>query len=188
MIKAGLAAGHSAGLPEACQALEELRRDAAAALENLRDLARGIYPPRLADLGLAAALGAQASRSALPVTVDAGTLGRFPQETEAAVYFCCIEALQNIAKYAAASRAAITLRAAGGTLTFSVADDGTGFDAARTPLGAGLRNMSDRLSALGGHLEVTSAPGQGTIITGRLPVPAAPPPEHSRLVSGIGAV
>jgi signal transduction histidine kinase len=179
VIKAGLAAEHSAGLPEACQALDELRRDAAAALENLRDLARGIYPPRLADLGLAAALGAQASRLALPVTVDAGALGRFPEETEAAVYFCCVEALQNIAKYAAASRAAITLRAATGTLTFSVADDGSGFDAARTPLGAGLRNMSDRLSALGGHLEVTSAPGEGTTITGRLPLPAATPPEHS---------
>lgn len=188
VIKAGLAAEHSAGLPEACQALDELRRDAAAALENLRDLARGIYPPRLADLGLAAALGAQASRLALPVTVDAGALGRFPEETEAAVYFCCVEALQNIAKYAAASRAAITLRAATGTLTFSVTDDGTGFDAARTPLGAGLRNMSDRLSALGGHLEVTSVPGQGTTITGRLPLPAAAPPEHSRPVSGISAV
>jgi signal transduction histidine kinase len=94
----------------------------------------------------------------------------------AAVYFCCIEALQNIAKYAAASRAAITLRAASGTLTFSVADDGAGFDAARTALGAGLGNMSDRLSALGGRLEVTSAPGRGTTITGRLPVAAAGPP------------
>jgi signal transduction histidine kinase len=129
----------------------------------------------LADFGLAAALGAQAKRSALPVTVKAGALGRFPEETEAAVYFCCIEALQNVAKYAAASRAAITVRAATGTLTFSVADDGAGFDAARTPLGAGLRNMSDRLSALGGHLKVTSAPGEGTTITGRLPLAADAP-------------
>jgi signal transduction histidine kinase len=173
MIKAGLAAERAAGLPEARQALDELRSDATAALENLRDLARGIYPPMLADLGLAAALGGQAKRLALPVTVDAGALGRFPEETEAAVYFCCIEALQNIAKYAAASRAAITLRTAADRLTFAVADDGAGFDAAGTPLGAGLRNMSDRLSALGGRLEVASAPGQGTTITGRLPVPAA---------------
>jgi signal transduction histidine kinase len=188
VIKAGLAAEHSAGLPEACEALHELRRDATAALENLRDLARGIYPPRLADLGLAAALGAQASRSALPVTVDAAALGRFPEETEAAVYFCCIEALANIAKYAAASRAAITLRAASGTLTFRVTDDGAGFDAALTPLGAGLRNMSDRLSALGGHLEVTSAPGAGTTITGRLPVPAMTSEPLIRPVSGVAAV
>jgi signal transduction histidine kinase len=188
VIKAGLAAEHSAGLAEACQALHELRRDATAALENLRDLARGIYPPRLADLGLAAALGAQASRSALPVTVDAAALGRFPEETEAAVYFCCIEALANVAKYAAASRAVITLRATAGTLTFSVADDGAGFDDARTPLGAGLRNMSDRLSALGGHLEVTSAPGLGTTITGRLPVPATTSEPRSQPVSGVAAV
>jgi len=188
VIKAGLAAKHSAGLPEAREALHELRRDATAALENLRDLARGIYPPRLADLGLAAALGAQASRSSLPVTVDAAALGRFPEETEAAVYFCCIEALANIAKYAAASRAAITLRAASGTLTFCVADDGSGFDAARTPLGAGLRNMSDRLSALGGHLEVTSALGQGTTITGRLPVPVMVPLAWFRRVPPYGTL
>jgi signal transduction histidine kinase len=186
VIKAGLAAEHSAGLPEACQALHELRRDATAALENLRDLARGVYPPRLADLGLAAALGAQASRSALPVTVDAAVLGRFPEETEAAVYFCCIEALANIAKYAAATRAVITLRAVAGALTFNVTDDGAGFDAARTPLGAGLRNMSDRLSALGGRLEVTSAPGAGTTITGRLPVPAMTPEPHTQPISGVG--
>jgi signal transduction histidine kinase len=173
VIKARLAAEHSADLTQARQALDELRSDATAALENLRDLARGIYPPMLADLGLGAALGGQAKRSALPVTVDAGALCRFPEETEAAVYFCCIEALQNIAKYAAATRAVITLRAAAGTLAFSVTDDGAGFDAARTPLGAGLRNMSDRLSALGGCLEVTSAPGHGTTITGRLPVAAA---------------
>jgi signal transduction histidine kinase len=184
VIKARLAAEHSADLAEARQALDELRCDATAALENLRDLARGIYPPMLADLGLPAALGAQANRSALPITVNAGALGRFPEETEAAVYFCCIEALQNIAKYAAASRAAITLRTdrgaqGAGTLIFSVTDDGTGFDAARTPLGAGLRNMSDRLSALGGRLEVTSAPGRGTTITGRLPVPALPPETQS---------
>jgi signal transduction histidine kinase len=188
VIKAGLAAEHSAGLPEACQALHELRRDATAALENLRDLARGVYPPRLADLGLAAALSAQASRSALPVTVDAAVLGRFPEETEAAVYFCCIEALANIAKYAAATRAVITLRAVAGALTFNVTDDGAGFDAALTPLGAGLRNMSDRLSALGGRLEVTSAPGAGTTITGRLPVPAMPPEPHTRSLSGVTAV
>jgi hypothetical protein len=81
------------------QILGELQADAAGALENLRDLARGIYPPLLADLGLAAALNAQASKSPLQVAVEADAIGRFPQDTEAAVYFCCLEALQNIAKY-----------------------------------------------------------------------------------------
>ena len=141
------------------------------------DLARGIYPPLLADLGLVAALNAQAGKSPVPVTVRADGIGRFPQETEAAVYFCCLEALQNTAKYARASAARISLSAADGALTFAVSDDGAGYDSARTPMGSGLRNMADRLAALGGRLEVRSAPGAGTTVTGQLPVaaPAAEP-------------
>jgi signal transduction histidine kinase len=154
---------------EARQLFEELQADNATALQNLRDLAHGIYPPLLADLGLVAALNGQAKKSALPVTIQADGLGRFPEDTEAAVYFCCLEALQNTAKYAAATQAAIALRAQRETLTFTVSDDGAGFDAQHTPLGAGLRNMADRLAALGGRLEVTSAPGQGTTIAGYLP-------------------
>ena len=162
---------------EARELLEELQADTANALQNLRDLARGIYPPLLADLGLVAALNAQAGKSPVPVTVRADGIGRFPQETEAAVYFCCLEALQNTAKYARASAARISLSAADGALTFAVSDDGAGYDSARTPLGSGLRNMADRLAALGGRLEVRSAPGAGTTVTGQLPVaaPAAEP-------------
>jgi signal transduction histidine kinase len=155
------------------QVFGELKADTAGALENLRDLARGIYPPLLADLGLAAALNAQASKSAVPVTVEADGVGRFGQDTEAAVYFCCLEALQNTAKYASASQARICLQAEGAALRFTVSDDGTGYDARHTPMGSGLRNMADRLAALGGRLEVRSAPGQGTAITGHLPVAAA---------------
>ena len=151
------------------QILGELKADAAGALENLRDLARGIYPPLLADLGLAAALSAQASKSPLPVTVEADGIGRFAQDAEAAVYFCCLEALQNTAKYAQASQAWIAVQAQNGTLCFTVSDNGTGYDAHHTPMGSGLRNMADRLAALGGRLEVRSAPSQGTIITGHVP-------------------
>jgi signal transduction histidine kinase len=157
---------------QAGQVFGELKAEAAGALENLRDLARGIYPPLLADLGLAAALGAQAGKSPLPLVVEADGIGRFGQDTEAAVYFCCLEALQNTAKYAHATQARICLRAANGTLSFTVSDDGAGYDTRHTPMGSGLRNMADRLAALGGRLEVQSAPGQGTTITGRLPVPA----------------
>jgi signal transduction histidine kinase len=160
---------------QAKQILGELKADAAGALENLRDLARGIYPPLLADLGLAAALGAQARKSPLPVTVDADGIGRFPQATEAAVYFCCLEALQNTAKYAHATQARICLQAQNGTLRFTVSDDGAGYDTSHTPLGSGQRNMADRLAALGGRLEVRSAPRQGTTITGHLPVPSRTP-------------
>jgi signal transduction histidine kinase len=106
------------------------------------------------------------------VLVEADGVGRFPQDTEAAVYFCCLEALQNTAKYARATRACIGLQAADGALSFTVSDDGTGYDARDTPMGSGLRNMADRLAALGGRLEIQSAPGRGTTITGHLPVPA----------------
>jgi signal transduction histidine kinase len=155
------------------QILGELQTDATGALDNLRDLARGIYPPLLADLGLAAALNAQASKSALPVAVEAGGIGRFGQDTEAAVYFCCLEALQNTAKYAQATHARICLQAQNRTLRFTVSDDGTGYDTRHTPMGSGQRNMADRLAALGGRLEVRSAPSHGTTITAQLPVPAA---------------
>jgi signal transduction histidine kinase len=88
------------------------------------------------------------------------------------VYFCCLEALQNIAKYAGATKARLSLRVDGTDLAFSVTDDGSGFDPERTPMGSGLQNMADRLAALGGTLEVHSRPGQGTTVTGRLPVEA----------------
>jgi len=150
--------------------LVQAQADATDALENLRDLARGIYPPLLAERGLAAALKAQARRSPIPVTVEADGLGRYPQEAEAAVYFCALEALQNVAKYAGASRATVRLAGPAGVLEFSVADDGAGFDPGSSEYGTGLQGMADRLAALGGDLRVRSRPGQGTTVTGQLPV------------------
>jgi signal transduction histidine kinase len=150
-------------------ALGDLEQAAQDALEELRDLARGIYPPMLADQGLPAALEAQARKSALRVRVDPDGIGRYDQEAEAAVYFCCMEALQNVAKYAEASTASIRLRAEDGTLIFSVRDDGRGFDPSATGYGTGLQGMADRLAALGGSLEIQSAPGEGTTLTGRVP-------------------
>ena len=139
--------------------LVQAQADATGALENLRDLARGIYPPLLAERGLAAALEAQARRSAVPVTVEADGLGRYPQDAEAAVYFCALEALQNVAKYASASRACVRLAGPSGrddALEFSVTDDGAGFDSASAGYGTGLQGMADRLAALGGDLQVRS--------------------------------
>jgi signal transduction histidine kinase len=153
----------------------QAQADAVDALENLRDLARGIYPPLLADQGLAAALEAQARKSPVPVTMEADRLGRFPQEAEAAVYFCALEALQNIAKYAAASRATVHLASSAGALEFSVTDDGTGFDPGSAGYGTGLLGMADRMASLGGDLQVRSQPGHGTTVTGRLPVRALEP-------------
>jgi signal transduction histidine kinase len=155
--------------------LVQAQADAADALETLHDLARGIYPPLLADKGLAAALETQARKSPVPITVEADGLGRYPQEAEAAVYFCVLEALQNVAKYAAASRAVVRLAGSAGALEFSVTDDGAGFDTGSGGYGTGLQGMADRLAALGGDLRLRSRPGHGASITGRLPVRALEP-------------
>jgi signal transduction histidine kinase len=149
--------------------LAELRADAAGAVEDLRDLARGIYPPLLASRGLTAALSAQAQKAPVPASVTASGVGRYPQEVEAAVYFCVLEALQNMAKYAGASRAEVKLAASRHDLRFEVTDDGAGFDPGTKAYGTGLQGMTDRLHAHGGSLEVRSAPGAGTTVTGRLP-------------------
>ena len=141
----------------------------AEALDDLRDLARGIYPPLLAHQGLAAALSAQARKAPLPVEVDSDGIGRFPQEIEAAVCFCVLEALQNISKYAGANAARVRIGLHGHDLTFEVADDGKGFDSERTPMGSGLQNMADRLAALGGTITIRSRPGSGTTVAGRIP-------------------
>ncbi|MGH2675321.1 MAG: histidine kinase, partial [Actinomycetota bacterium] len=150
--------------------LDDLQGETQEALEDLRDLARGIYPPLLADRGLAAALEAQARKLPLPVRVEPNGLGRYLQEAEAAAYFCVLEALQNVTKYAQASEATVRLGREDGHLVFSVADDGRGFDPASTPPGSGLQNMADRVEALGGSLDVESAPGEGTTVTGRIPI------------------
>jgi signal transduction histidine kinase len=170
-ITLGLARQVAGSSPqEADELLAQTEQEAQDALEELRDLARGIYPPLLADLGLAAALEAQARKAALPVTVEAPDLGRYSQDVEAAVYFCVLEALQNAAKYAQAGQARVTLGHDGRALTFTVGDDGRGFDQAATPMGTGVQGMADRLAALGGTLRVTSARGHGTQVTGRVPV------------------
>jgi signal transduction histidine kinase len=168
-ISLGLARQLVASSPdEAADLLTQTEHQAGEALTELRELAHGIYPPLLADLGLGAALQAQARKAALPVTVEAA-VGRYPQQAEAAVYFCVLEALQNAAKYAHASAVRVTLCHDGQYLMFTVADDGTGFDPATTPMGTGLQGITDRLAALGGTVGITSAPGRGTQITGRIP-------------------
>jgi signal transduction histidine kinase len=154
--------------PAMAETLEGLRAQATDALENLRDLARGIYPPLLADQGLVVALEAQARKAALPVEVEGEGIGRYPPEVEAAIYFCCLEALQNVAKYANASTARMRLEDQDGMVSFIVTDDGLGFDPAHTPLGTGLQGMKDRLEALGGRLMVDSSPGAGTSVFGAI--------------------
>ncbi len=139
-------------------------------LQELRDLAHGIYPPLLADKGLPDALTSAARRAVLPVTVNADGLGRYGADAEATVYFCVLEALQNAGKYAGeAATIEVQIREEAGSLVFVVSDDGEGFDVRGKGLGAGFTNMLDRLGALGGTLRVESAPGRGARVTGVVP-------------------
>lgn len=154
--------------------LAQLRSDTDEAIENLRDLARGIYPPLLAAEGLVVALRGQARKAAVPVEVDAEGIGRYDQGVEAAVYFCCLEALQNVAKYADATSARIGLRGGADSVSFTVTDDGDGFDPTATPMGAGLVNMTDRVDALGGTVSLHSERGRGTTLSGRIPTATVP--------------
>jgi signal transduction histidine kinase len=158
---------------EAAKVLRGLQVDATATLEDLRDLARGIYPPLLADRGLAEALASQGRKSAVAVEVEAEGIGRYPEQVESAVYFSCLEGLQNVAKYADATHATVRLAQDDGILTFEVTDDGRGFDTASATHGSGLQGIADRLAALGGQLSILSTPGHGTTLTGRLPVGGA---------------
>jgi signal transduction histidine kinase len=152
--------------------LGEIETETQAALEDLRDLARGIYPPLLADRGLVEALGAQARKSPVPVTIEPDGLGRYRPEVEAGVYFSVLEALQNIAKYAEARSVRVMLGADVAEVRFEVTDDGRGFDPSDTKLGTGLQGIVDRVSALGGEVEITSHPGRGTTVAGRVPTSA----------------
>jgi signal transduction histidine kinase len=150
--------------------LARLGSQANAALEDLRSLARGIYPPLLADKGLAAALESQARKAAVPTTVEADGIGRYGQDVESTIYFCTLEALNNVAKYAEATRAVVRLSQRDGHIEFEVTDDGGGFDAETASYGTGLRGMADRLDAIGGALRVESRLGIGSTVTGRVPV------------------
>jgi signal transduction histidine kinase len=159
--------------------LRGLQGQATEAIEDLRDLARGIYPPLLADKGLVIALEGQIRKGAVPVEVRAEGTGRYTQEVEATVYFCCLEALQNVAKYASGSSATVQLVETGGSLAFTVTDHGPGFDPSATSYGTGLQGMADRVAAIGGVLTVRSAPGEGTIVSGIVPTGARQEPSST---------
>ena len=146
----------------------QLKAETSGALETLRELARGIHPPLLADQGLIAAVTTQAGKASVPVAVDADGVGRYPAEIENAIYFCCVEALQNATRHAPGSAVRISLAGDQRQVMFTVTDDGPGFDPAVSTAGSGLRNMSDRLAALGGSCQVDSRPGRGTTVTGRI--------------------
>lgn len=173
-VKARLVERISPSEPErAHRLLEELVHEVEAALEDLRALGHGIYPPLLSSAGLGDALAAACRRLTPPAELDADGIGRFPAEIESAVYFCCVEALQNAAKHAGPeARTALRLRQDDNRLYFEVRDFGRGF-VVPSQEGGGLANMRDRLGAAGGALVVESGLGRGTVVHGEIPLPEA---------------
>jgi signal transduction histidine kinase len=156
---------------QATALLEQLGNDVVAALEELRELAHGIYPPLLADRGLAEALSAVVARAPVPTRLEAVSIGRYAPQLEATVYFCCLEALQNAGKYAGeAASATVRVSENEAGLLFEVSDDGAGFDPGRSVPGAGLTNMTDRVGAIGGSLRIEASPGRGARIAGAIPL------------------
>jgi signal transduction histidine kinase len=166
--------------------LDEFRREIQATLNELRALAHGIYPPLLRDRGLEEALRNASTRFALPVDIDVQLAERPPADLEAAVYFCCLEAVNNAAKHAGeGATITLTVGVEAGSLAFAVADNGAGFDVARAAGGQGFDNMRDRLGAYGGELVVESTPGVGSCVRGRLPL-AGPAESETADVAALG--
>ncbi len=153
------------------RALASVGRQMDDVLQELRSLARGIYPSLLHECGLREALRAAARSSPIPVAVRAAGIGRYPEDLEVAVYFCCLEALQNVVKHAGPDATTmVTLTRDGPLLRFEVHDSGVGFDPDAAAAGNGLINMRDRIEAIGGTLKVTARHGRGTSVRGRVPV------------------
>lgn len=174
-VKLRLASNLAKHDPErARDSVKALEDDSDQALKTLRALASGIYPPLLRQQGLVAAVRAEADKMAVAANVRADHVDRYAPDIEAAVYFVCLEALQNVTKHAKASHVQITLHSGKMALSFDIADDGTGFDVTKDGKGSGLRNMTDRIEAMGGRLEIRSV-AQGTTVSGMIPIPAMEP-------------
>jgi signal transduction histidine kinase len=172
IVKLSVLSQDPATPPALADELCALEAHAQTALNSVRDIARGIYPQVLADFGVERALRAQAARAPVDVSVR-GSAPRTTDEAEAAVYFSCLEAIQNVAKHAGETACAtIRLEHARGTLIARIEDDGRGFDPERTRRGAGLRNIYERVQAVGGSLTVTARRGSGTKLAISLPWPA----------------
>jgi signal transduction histidine kinase len=152
----------------AAELIAQARDEAQAAVKELRELARGIHPRVLSDLGLCAAIEALAARAPIPVKVTGSPPDGMPHEVEAAAYFVSAEALTNVAKYAQASEAFVRLSHADGRLRVEIRDNGVG--GADVNTGSGLRGLRDRVEALDGTFELQSPPGEGTTVAVEFPL------------------
>jgi signal transduction histidine kinase len=162
-----LARRHAEPGSQTASLLDNAMTELTAGLSELRELARGIHPAVLTERGLDPALAGLAARAPLPVTISAPLDRRLPPAVEAAAYFVVMEALTNVAKYACATAAEVTVQQINGHLVIDVADDGVG--GANPAAGTGLAGLADRVAALGGRLEVQSPPGAGTLVRAEMP-------------------
>lgn len=175
LIAIGIGLSQAKGLcavdpDRAAATLDALRHELRVAHDELRDLAQGVYPPVLTEHGLGAALESAADRSPVAVTVALGAIGRHPPEVEAALYFCCVEALQNVVKHAGATSIVLAGGRDEATVWISVTDDGSGFDPSAELTGSGVVNIRDRLGSIGGGLDLTAKPGCGVTLRGYVPI------------------
>jgi signal transduction histidine kinase len=177
VAKLGLARSRNGDLDHA-GFLAELQGEVRTILGNLRELAQGVHPSVLTDGGLAVAIEDRCSHLAIPVSLDIGPglrTRRFAEDIEAAAYFVVVEGLTNLLRHSGASSARVSLHIDGGRLVVSVADDGAGFERNAARRGGGLQGLADRFQALGGELNVATAPGHGTTLTASLPIRVATP-------------
>lgn len=173
-MKLGLAASLARDKPGSLEPLlQEMQSELGDALDSLRNLARGVYPPLLEAEGLKAALRARARQVPISIDVQCGS-ERYPRELEGAIYFCCSEALQNMTKHSGATRGSVRVWCEEGRMGFEVRDNGRGLDVARAKPGGGLQNIRDRLDVLGGVMDVSSAPGTGACVGGWVPLSTSP--------------
>ena len=173
MLRLKLAEIEAGADPETARQLVAADEDLADALEELRAVAHGIYPPVLRERGVADALRARALRGPADIQVIAGDVGRLDPSVELAVYYCALEAVQNAIRHGGQDAAiTVTLRREAEELAFAVVDDGPGFDPLEANGGTGLTGMRDRITVVGGRLEIDSAPGRGTTVRGRVPLGA----------------
>lgn len=154
--------------------LEEVKGAAEEAVESMREFARGVYPPLLEAEGLRPAISAQARRLPIPVTVEFDGIERYDATLEGTIYFCVLEALRNCVLRAGASGAVVRLSQRNGEVIFEVCDDGAGHGAG-SGVEPGVTAIADRVEAIAGTMTVTCTPGQGTVVTGTVPMPAEPP-------------
>jgi signal transduction histidine kinase len=157
------------GAEKTAQVLAGIDAQAGEAILAVREFASGVYPPLLEAEGLTIALGQQVRGFAMPVSIDADNVGRYPRDIEAAVYFSVLESLQNTLKYANASEASVHFADGNGELRFEVSDDGDGFDVGAVEPGSGLNGIADRIDVAGGQVHVESSPGVGTVVRGWVP-------------------